>query len=160
MAEAESLGILTHPFLTNVILPFLLIFVVVFAILERTELLGKGKKSANLLVALIIGILFIGVQSAVGFTLKIIPLVAMLIMILLCIYLIFGFMELHRSRWLQITLGIIFGIAFMVIVLWASNLLSRMVEIPARANTIAIITLMAALGAAIALVLVPGTKTS
>ena len=48
--ELENMG------LTDVILPFLLIFVIVFAILQRVEILGQGKKNLNTVLALIIGL--------------------------------------------------------------------------------------------------------
>lgn len=41
----------------DVILPFLLVFTLVFAVLQRIKLFGDDKKSINIVVALIIGIL-------------------------------------------------------------------------------------------------------
>lgn len=41
------------------IYPFLLIFFVVFAILEKTKVLGEGKKQINALVAGVIGLIFV-----------------------------------------------------------------------------------------------------
>lgn len=149
MTEAS---LLVHPFFTNVILPFLLIFVVIYAILEKSAVLGPDKRYANLLVAIIIGLLFVGVQSVVGFTLRVIPLVAMLIMILLCFYLIVGFIGLEKAKGITIALGLIFGIAFMIILLWASGLLGRIVG-EVRSEVIGIVAIVATLGAAIALVL-------
>lgn len=159
MAEQEALNLLMHPFLTNVILPFLLVFVVIFAILEKTKLLGEGKRNANLLVALVIGILFISVQKVVGFTITIIPVVAVLIMILLCFYLVFGFIGIHEIKGLQIALGIIFGGAFIVIILWASGLLSKITG-GMTSNIISIVTLVAVIGGAIALVFTQRPKQS
>lgn len=45
--------------LTDVMLPFLLIFVVVFAILQKTKILGEGKKNLNTGVALVVGLLVV-----------------------------------------------------------------------------------------------------
>ena len=42
--------------LTDALLPFLLIFVIIFAILQRTKLLGEGKKNFNLVIALVIAL--------------------------------------------------------------------------------------------------------
>ncbi len=41
------------------LLPFLLVFVIVFAVLQRTEILGKGKKNFNVVVALVLALIFI-----------------------------------------------------------------------------------------------------
>jgi hypothetical protein len=43
----------------NLILPFLLIFTVIFAILEKSEILGKGKKQVDALVALAVGLIVV-----------------------------------------------------------------------------------------------------
>jgi hypothetical protein len=135
-------------------------FVVIFALLEKTKLLGDDKRNANLIVSLIIGILFIGVQSAVGFTLKIIPAVAVLIMILLCFWLIFGFIYSGATglKGFHIALGIVFAIAFIVIILWATGIFSRITSIGTKSNTIAIVALMAVIGGAIALVITQSGK--
>ena len=41
------------------LLPFLLVFTIIFAVLQRTEILGKDKKNFNVVIALILGIMFI-----------------------------------------------------------------------------------------------------
>ena len=45
--------------LTDVLLPFLLIFVIFFAILQKTKILGEGKKNLNVVVALVVGLLVV-----------------------------------------------------------------------------------------------------
>jgi hypothetical protein len=45
---------------TKYILPFLLVFTLVFALLEKSKLLGDGKKQINAVVALIVGLIAIG----------------------------------------------------------------------------------------------------
>ena len=45
--------------LTDVLLPFLLIFVIIFAILQKTRILGEGKKNLNVVVALVVGLLVV-----------------------------------------------------------------------------------------------------
>ncbi|MFH1408775.1 MAG: hypothetical protein ABIH34_02620 [Nanoarchaeota archaeon] len=42
--------------LTDVALPFLLIFTIVFAILQKSRVLGEGRKNYNLIVSLVIGL--------------------------------------------------------------------------------------------------------
>lgn len=153
-----TLSVLSSPFLTNLLLPFLLVFVVVFAILEKTNLLGEGKKSANLIVALIIGLLFIGVQSVVGFTIRLLPLVAVFLVILLGYFLIFGFIGLHVSKGLQLVLGIVFGIALIIAVLWATGILKNLTATPITAETIALVVFIGIIGGAIALILSIPTK--
>lgn len=45
--------------LTEILLPFLLIFVIVYAILQKTRILGEGKKNLNAAVAVVAGLLVV-----------------------------------------------------------------------------------------------------
>ena len=45
--------------ITDVLLPFVLIFVIVFAILQKTKILGEGKKNYNVAVAVVVGLLVV-----------------------------------------------------------------------------------------------------
>jgi hypothetical protein len=51
--------ILQHPVATKFIYPFLLMFFIVFALLEKSKVLGEGKKQINALVAFVIGLIFV-----------------------------------------------------------------------------------------------------
>ena len=144
-------SLFTDVLFTQVILPFLLVFVVVYAILQKTKILGVNRQ-ADVIVSLIIGFIFIGVPAAVGVTLNIIPVIAVVIVILLCFMLIFGFTGLgvgqNFNKGMKITLGIILGIAMVAIVVWATG-----VKLPAlneeAINYIIIFALIIGAGAAI-----------
>lgn len=157
MADSAVLGLFTQPFITNIILPFLLVFVVVFAILEKTNLLGEGKRYANLIVGIIIGFLFVGVQAFVGFTIKLIPLVTVFLIILLMYFLIFGFIGIHELRGLRIALGIVFGLALVFSALWAAGLLAIWTSVY-KADFIGIVTLIVVLGGAVGLIMASRTR--
>lgn len=45
--------------LTDVMLPFLLIFVIIYAILQKTKILGEDRKNLNAAVAVVIGLLVV-----------------------------------------------------------------------------------------------------
>lgn len=45
--------------LTDVMLPFLLIFTILFAILQKTRLLGDNKKNLNVIISLVIGLMVV-----------------------------------------------------------------------------------------------------
>ena len=45
--------------IADVILPFILIFTLVFAILEKTKIIGSGKKNFNIMVSLVIALLVV-----------------------------------------------------------------------------------------------------
>jgi len=46
--------------LTDFLYPFLLIFFITFAILEKTSILGGEKKQLNAMISLVIGLIFVG----------------------------------------------------------------------------------------------------
>ena len=88
--------IFMDPFFTNIILPFLLVFVVIFAILRKSQVLGDNK-FADVIVAAVIAFIFVGVPTVVGFTMRLLPIITVLIVIILCYYLIFGFLGIHKT---------------------------------------------------------------
>jgi hypothetical protein len=45
--------------MTDALLPFLLIFIIIFAMLQKSNILGQGKKNFNVMVAAIIGLLVV-----------------------------------------------------------------------------------------------------
>mgnify|MGYP001565342610 CR=1 FL=1 len=51
--------------LTDVLLPFLLIFVIVYAIFQKTRILGESKKNLNIVVAVVVSLLVV-VPHATG----------------------------------------------------------------------------------------------
>ena len=65
--------ILSSPFVVEILLPFLLVFVVVFAVLQKSEVLGRGKRQVDALVALAVALIFISVGRAVDIVLDLIP---------------------------------------------------------------------------------------
>ncbi|OYT38189.1 hypothetical protein B6U82_00440, partial [Candidatus Pacearchaeota archaeon ex4484_31] len=118
-----------------------------------------GKKGIDIIVALVIGLIFVGVQSVVGFTLKLLPITAALIVVLLSIYLVFGFIGVHQSKALQIALGIVFGIALIVVLLWATGTMPRTSGIRLSEQAIAYIVFFLALGGAIAVAVTSKSKS-
>lgn len=130
MATYSGSTWLQHPFVIELLLPFVLVFTIVFAILQKSELFGKGKKQIDVLVALVIGLLFIAVKSAVGIILDLIPLIAVALVIVLVLMLLVGSVakegdfEKAFPAWLRTSL-IIGAIIFVAIaVLWTTGLWS------------------------------------
>ncbi|MEN7982427.1 MAG: hypothetical protein ABFQ65_03185 [Nanoarchaeota archaeon] len=52
--------ILQHWVFTQFILPFLLIWTIVFALLQKTKILGESKQQLDAIVAFVIGLIFVG----------------------------------------------------------------------------------------------------
>ncbi|MBI5391029.1 hypothetical protein HZB02_06070 [Candidatus Woesearchaeota archaeon] len=55
----QFIGVVESWGLTDVMLPFLLVFVILFAILQKTKILGDDKKNMNVVLALVVSLLVI-----------------------------------------------------------------------------------------------------
>ncbi len=53
--------ILQHEIATNFVYPFFIIFLLVYALLEKTKLLGEKNKQVNAIFAFIVGLIFVSV---------------------------------------------------------------------------------------------------
>lgn len=125
MAFEDTLGLFTQPLFSYIILPFLLIFTVVFAILEKTEILGKDKRQINAIVSFVFGLVSIGVPAAMGIISRVIPIIAVIIVIFLAFMLVFGFIGGTEKgglpKGLQTAFGIILGVAMIATIAWATG---------------------------------------
>ena len=117
--------ILISPFFINYILPFVLVFTLTFAILQKTKLLGEEKKQIDALVSLVIGLILIAFPFAREIVVKLMPFLAVSLIILLVFMLLYGFIMgksgdvLHKG--VKITLGIILGLALITALLFITG---------------------------------------
>tara|TARA_Y100000310_G_scaffold332213_1_gene407385 strand:+ start:1226 stop:1729 length:504 start_codon:yes stop_codon:yes gene_type:complete len=118
--------ILISPFFTDYILPFVLVFTLIFAILQKTQLLGEGKKQINAILGLIIGVILLAFPFARDIIVKLMPFLAISAVVLFVFMLIYGFMMgkqdgdvLHKG--VKIALGIIFALALVTALLFISG---------------------------------------
>ena len=72
------------------ILPFLLIFAITFAILEKTQVLGKDKKNINVIVSVIIGLIFVTQFSLVYTLNNFLPKISLYIVVAVMAMILFG----------------------------------------------------------------------
>lgn len=118
---------LQHWVFSKFLLPFLLVFFIVFAILEKTKLFGEGKKQINALTSFVIGLIFVG---AVYPKLVVENMILFLTVALVCVFvvlLLWGFIfgdikeGFKLEKWMKWTLGIIVSVAFIGAILWATG---------------------------------------
>ena len=83
--------ILQHPLVVEIILPFLLIFTIVFAILQKSKLFGDGKRQIDAIVALVVGLLFVAFANAVDLVINLIPFLGIGLVLILIFFLLWGF---------------------------------------------------------------------
>ena len=103
----------------NIVLPFLLIFAVTFAILQKIKLFGEEDKSkrVNGIVSFVLALFLIAQQELVDIMLQFLPRVSMIVLVFLMLLLVVGVFkrDAEWSEWL-LGLGVIAAIAS---VLWA-----------------------------------------
>lgn len=117
--------------LFDVVLPFLFVFTIVFAILEKTFILGKEKdgsprKNLNSVVALVLAFLVIAVNKAVNFLTTALPNIVLLMtigisfLLLIGVFLKSGELDLSERHkgWYRMFMIIMF-IALIIVVLGA-----------------------------------------
>lgn len=121
------LGIFGQPLFTDVILPFVLVFVVLFAVLQKTQVLGKDKSQIDAMVSFIAAILFIAFPGASAVVNKMIGVTGIIIVILLVFMIMFGFVggqtKEGLNQGLKITFGIAIAVALVITLLWSTGTL-------------------------------------
>ena len=107
--------------LGQAVLAFLLVFTIVFAVLQKSEILGKGKQQVDALTALAVGLIVISVGSAMDFIQKIIPFMVISLVIILAFMLLLGMLfkqgEFDTPKWVKLIFGIIIFVAIVIAVL-------------------------------------------
>jgi len=119
------MGIFASVFFTEMLLPFLLVFVVVFAILQKSQILGEGKAQIDAIISLVIGLILIGVPQPRNIIVGIMPWMAVGIAVLLVFLILYGFVAGDLSKapdWMKITFGILAGLFTLGVVLYVSGL--------------------------------------
>ena len=118
--------ILDNWIFTEMVLPFLLIFVLVFAILQKSKILGDGKAQIDALISLVIGLILVVFPQPRAIVVGIMPWLAVGLAVLLVFFLLYGFVagDLSKSMplGLKIAFGILAGIFVIGVVAYVSGL--------------------------------------
>jgi len=88
--EYGGATILSSPLFVTTILPFLLIFTIVFAVLQKAKIFGGDKKQIDAIVALVVGLLAISFRYAVGIIVELIPFLAVSLVIIVVLMILLG----------------------------------------------------------------------
>src|SRR3989338_6520443 len=81
---------LSHPIFVETILPFLLVFTIVFAVLQKSKIFGDGKKQIDAIVSLVVGLLVISFGQATGIIVQLIPFLAVSLVVILVLMILLG----------------------------------------------------------------------
>ena len=111
---------------TKFVLPFLLIFFIVFAILEKTKVFGDNNKQINALISFVIGLIFVGVAFPKEVVENLILFLTVALVVVFVFLILWGFVsgkELEiKSTGLKWTVGIAILVGVLVAVLWATGI--------------------------------------
>lgn len=155
--------IFDNPFFTEMLLPFLLVFVVMFAILQKSKILGEGRAQMDAIVALVLGLILIGVPAPRDFIVGILPWLAVGVAVILVFLILYGFVAGDLSRmgeikWIKILMAILAGVFTIGIVLYVSGLGNKIVDWFGASSDIWMNVLMIALVVGVVLVALFGGK--
>ena len=117
--------IFTSPIFTEMILPFLLVFVLVFAILQKSKVLGEGKSQIDALVSLAIGLILIVFPTPRDIVVNITPWLGVGVVVMLVFMILYGFVAGDLSKaddWMKITFGILAGLFTIGVVIYVTGL--------------------------------------
>ena len=127
--------ILQNEVLTRFILPFLLVFFIVFALLEKTKFFGEGKKQINAMIAFVMGLIFVSVLYPTLVVNNLILFLTVALVSIFVILLLWGFVfgDIEKGfkpeGWMKIALAVVIGIAFIVAIVWATGLYGKIGEV-------------------------------
>jgi len=105
------------------ILPFVLVFTLIFAILQKTQILGEDKKQIDSLVGLVVGLILIAFPFSRMIVVELMPFLAVSIVVLFVFMLIFAFVMgkkgdiFEGQEWLKWVLVIVGGLALITVFL-------------------------------------------
>lgn len=109
-------SILASDFAVQIIYPFLLIFTLIFAILEKSKILGEDKKQIDAIVSLSIALIVVAFSWATGIITNLMPFLAVSVVVLLVFFILFGFVAssnekgIEIPRQLKIGIGVLAGV--------------------------------------------------
>jgi len=127
--------IFQHWIVTKFLLPFVLIWGIMYAILEKTKIFGDDKQQLNGIIAAVIGLIFVGAVYPKIVVENMILFLAVAIVILFVILMIWGFVGggdketgFALENWMKYTLWSVGGVAVIGAVLWATGVNTTLID--------------------------------
>lgn len=88
---------LTSAIFTDMVLPFVLIFALTFAILEKSKLLGDGKSQINAIIGFVVAAIFISFANVIQMIQQLTVFMALALVVLLVLMLVYSFASGDKS---------------------------------------------------------------
>ena len=114
--------IFEHWIFTDYLLPWVLVFVLIFALLEKSNILGEGKKQVNAIVGAVCAFALLAFPFSRDVIIGLIPFLVIAAMIIFIFLLLYGFVSGDKKgdpigKGVKITIGVGVAIALVVAVL-------------------------------------------
>ena len=117
--------ILTAPLFKEFIFPFFLVFFILFAILEKSNIFGDDKKSLNAWTSFVLALIFVGAAYPTNILNNMVLFLVVAMVILFVGLLLWGFaiggeakIENKNIKWVA---GIVIVVAMIIVVIWATG---------------------------------------
>lgn len=110
--------ILQNEILVSFVYPFLLVFAIVFGVLEKTKLLGEDKKQLNAILAFVVGLIFVAAVEPKLIVENLIMFLSVAIVIVFVVMLVWGFMSGGEVKFEGTLKWIPFGLAIIAIIIF------------------------------------------
>ncbi len=111
------------PVFQEFILPFLLVFIIAFALLEKTKILGEGKKTLNAIIAFVVGVVFVTAVFPKEVITNLVLFLTIAMIVVFVVLFLWGFItegdtELINPKFMKWVLIIGVGIGFLFLIIW------------------------------------------
>ena len=112
-------------FIVYGLLPFLLIYVVIFAILQKSKILGDGKPQIDAIVAIVLALILVSMPGPQrDIIIFMVPWISVGLVVLLAFFLLYGFVAGDLSslpNWMKIVAGVLSFIFITFLVVYATG---------------------------------------
>lgn len=110
------------PLFVEYVLPFVLVFTLIFAILQKTKLLGDEAKRVNVIIGMVVGLLLVAFKQPRDIVVLLMPFLAVFATVLLVFMLLYGFIVGKKEGdvlgyWWKIAFISILAISFVAFLL-------------------------------------------
>lgn len=156
-------NIFTHWVFTDYLLPWILIFVLIFAILEKTKLFGEGKRQINAIIGAICGLILLSFENSREIIINLIPFLVVAMVVIFIFMLLYAFVSGEEkgdlfSKNVKIWIGVGIAIALLIAVLVATKTFDGIWDYLSSSNAGANILFIILAAAAVVAVLVSSKK--
>lgn len=111
----EAINLMEDYGLYDVVLPFLLVFTLVFATLQKIQIFGKESKRYNAMIALVMSLMFVAATNLVESLNKYLPVIGLVLAIFLGLMLMLGIFGVKEGTGVQKLGWILAGVVALIV---------------------------------------------